>query len=191
MITNETFIELSKRNPKSPEEIFMKLLEELGEINEAYLILTSADGSNYKKGGLVDFYEPSDVTEKLQEAVLEEFIDLLMVVESLGHKLGCEVKKDSGSDELLKLVSQNIDSMHSFNMDFIARIGALNHQLAQLSNFSDHPVVEQRVKRALEFVVASVISGYNLIAQDTGFGEEFFKETLEKKIKKWQLVSNK
>ena len=69
MLTDTQFIQLSVDNKKSTEQILIKLLEEIGEVSQAFLSLTKTSGSNYKQLNTTD--------------LVEEIIDTQMIINSL------------------------------------------------------------------------------------------------------------
>ncbi|AEZ50336.1 hypothetical protein BCPG3_141 [Bacillus phage BCPG3] len=63
---------LCNANTKSIQEMALKLTEEVGEVAQAILSFTGAQGNEYKAKGRDD--------------VIEELVDVTMVVESLLHR---------------------------------------------------------------------------------------------------------
>lgn len=71
--------ELSKTEPKTPEQQFLKLMEELGEASQAFLSQQKVSGNAYKE---------------LSEAQLhEELTDVLLVTLALMPKVGLTEEK--------------------------------------------------------------------------------------------------
>ncbi|KRL05853.1 MazG-like family protein [Liquorilactobacillus oeni] len=86
----------AETEPKSPEEQFMKLIEELGEASQAYLSSKGASGNKYKK---LD-----------QTNVKEELVDVLLVTYALIVKLG------ASNEEIEELVNRKVDKwIHNQN----------------------------------------------------------------------------
>lgn len=76
----EHLISLSKKEPKSIEEMGLKLSEESGEVAEAILKYKKASGSQYKHGTLDD--------------LKEECADVLLVALSLYFQLDSSSKEE-------------------------------------------------------------------------------------------------
>lgn len=81
--------EAAKTEPKTIEQLFMKLIEELGEASQAYLSSENISGNNYKNLN--------------REDVKEELVDTLLVTFSLLYKL------DSTDREIENLMNKKID----------------------------------------------------------------------------------
>ena len=84
------YINLSKKEPKTLEEMGLKLTEETGEVAEAILKYNKASGSQYKSGSLND--------------LKEECADTLLVALSLYFQLD-----DSSTEELEYLLMKKAD----------------------------------------------------------------------------------
>lgn len=81
--------EAAKTEPKNVEQLFMKLMEELGEATQAYLSSEKISGNNYK--------------ELTKDDVKEELVDTLLVTFSLLYKL------DANETEIEQLINKKID----------------------------------------------------------------------------------
>ncbi|MFD2639690.1 MazG-like family protein [Piscibacillus salipiscarius] len=84
--------QLSQREPKTIEQMALKLAEEAGETAQAVLSYQEASGSGYKGLNLED--------------VKEECVDVLLVTLSLFYQI-------SDEDELQKLLSQKLRKWES------------------------------------------------------------------------------
>lgn len=84
-----TIKELSEKEQKSLPEMVLKLVEEVGEVSQAILSVTSASGSEYKNITIEDFKE--------------ECVDVLLVILSLFYK----VSKDE--NELYETLNKKIE----------------------------------------------------------------------------------
>ena len=91
MYHNEDFVTLSQKNKKSLEHILIKLGEEVGELNEAFLNEISSNGNEYKT--------KEKCKKELRDDVLEEAVDVLMIVYSFLIKKGF---KEEEIDKTLK-----------------------------------------------------------------------------------------
>lgn len=88
-------INLAKKEPKSLEEMGLKLSEETGEVSEAILKYKKASGNQYKHGTLDD--------------LKEECADTLLVALSLYFQLN-----DSSINELETLLMKKADKWEKY-----------------------------------------------------------------------------
>lgn len=92
MNSNKMFVDLCMNNKKTNEEILIKLMEEVGELSQAYLSYSKANGSEYKGAALQDIHEES--------------VDVMMVVYSFFLKNG-------GTPELFQnLLKEKTEKWH-------------------------------------------------------------------------------
>lgn len=84
---------LSEREPKTLEQMALKLTEEVGETAQAVLSYLKASGSDYKQLGIDD--------------VKEECIDVVLVALAIYYKLS------EDDEELGKLVSKKLNKWES------------------------------------------------------------------------------
>jgi len=84
---------LSEREPKTIEQMALKLSEEVGETSQAVLSYLKASGSDYKKLGIDD--------------VKEECVDVILVALSLFYKLS------ENETELHELISKKLEKWQS------------------------------------------------------------------------------
>ncbi|MDQ0352319.1 NTP pyrophosphatase (non-canonical NTP hydrolase) [Alkalibacillus filiformis] len=84
---------LSEREPKTLEQMALKLTEEVGETSQAVLSYLKASGSDYKQLGIDD--------------VKEECIDVVLVALAMYYKLS------ENEEEFGKLVSEKLNKWES------------------------------------------------------------------------------
>ncbi|MDV2582253.1 MazG-like family protein [Alkalibacillus haloalkaliphilus] len=84
---------LSEREPKTLEQMALKLTEEVGETSQAVLSYLKASGSDYKQLGIDD--------------VKEECIDVVLVALAMYYKLS------EDEEEFRKLVSEKMNKWES------------------------------------------------------------------------------
>ena len=84
---------LSEREPKTIEQMALKLSEEVGETSQAVLSYLKASGSDYKELGIDD--------------VKEECVDVILVALSLFYKLS------ENETELHELISKKLEKWQS------------------------------------------------------------------------------
>jgi NTP pyrophosphatase (non-canonical NTP hydrolase) len=84
---------LSEKEPKTLEQMALKLSEEVGETSQAVLSYIKASGSEYKQLGIDD--------------VKEECIDVILVALAMFYKLS------ENDKELHELISKKLDKSES------------------------------------------------------------------------------
>lgn len=84
---------LSEKEPKTLEQMALKLSEEVGETSQAVLSYIKASGSEYKQLGIED--------------VKEECIDVILVALAMFYKLS------ENDKELHELISKKLDKWES------------------------------------------------------------------------------
>lgn len=84
---------LSEREPKTLEQMALKLSEEVGETSQAVLSYLKASGSDYKELGIDD--------------VKEECIDVVIVALAIFYKLS------ENDEEFQELISKKMDKWES------------------------------------------------------------------------------
>lgn len=203
LLNNQKFVSLSIKNRKTSPEILIKLMEEMGEVAEAYLQLTKADGSGYK--GNIS-----------KEALAEEIIDAQMIVQSLVVRF---LDNESNEDELIYKMLETgvslansekekpIQDLLSYMMshhkeikkteksytseELLLKLSEKNGEVTrEILGFKEQKYTNTTTRLTVLFSLVEMsnllLKLYNIMINDN----HLYNDLVEKKVEKWHRVTS-